>query len=301
MSLFPVLNLSDEKYAIVEMRMKNNNQNYKFLDSDETLIDVVCRDHELLETLNITHKQIADQLNAMIKKGNFICKDYESDGALIDGRYRFSFKIMTKHIHCPFEARETCEWNRTIYTFKDLKTRRKIQVTGLLVHLIGVHGFFLGKKSPHRLDPKEISAFFEIKPDVDYFLPVITYEFKRWELIYTSDNVEEGLERKVDREAKVFDESYTHLRGYSLKTVVGCLKAAIKEDSNTDETFRGPYLHLFIDKEYPRTPEVCNFRFSHADLTLINPGTFAIYKRVKTTIEEVVLSPLDKPYMLKKK
>ena len=47
---------------------------------------------------------------------------------------------------------------------RNTKLDREITFTDMHIHLVGSHGFYEGKGSPFRLEPKELAAVLDIEP-----------------------------------------------------------------------------------------------------------------------------------------
>ena len=164
-----------------------------FLGETEGLREVIEKDSRTLEKHGITHEQIADRLEALVREPQ--TEILGADGK-IDKKKRYEFHTLHFRgmIGCPFDD---VGYSSTIITIKKLVRKKasglinrllhplgKWEVDGkisfhgvigkhepkeaLTAHMIRNHHFFGGSEEGVRVDPETAIRVLEIKPGVDY-------------------------------------------------------------------------------------------------------------------------------------
>lgn len=114
-----------------------------FLGLDESLLDVVHADWQIVEKYGTTHPEIARLLEKAIK-----------GQALPNPEYTFKFIASTDGVQrCPWECKSVGSSDIITIYHNDQRLRQAI-VTELHPHLIGEHYFFEGRKTIYRADPE---------------------------------------------------------------------------------------------------------------------------------------------------
>jgi len=143
-----------------------------FLQEGETLVDVYNNDRIFLENIGITYKQIYDKLNTIICK--YYRSSYLDKKCLIEGKFKINIVCYNGAQRCPFQNKEKdkryhgYEYGDQDITITNTSNNDEITFNTLLLHMIKKHHFFESPLSSHRLDPKKIIEFFELKSDINY-------------------------------------------------------------------------------------------------------------------------------------
>lgn len=146
----------------VEARMKRGAFSREgFLGPDEKLKDVLENDAKTLQNLKLTYAEIASRLDTLISAA----EESPTRKALIGGlecqvRIHQGFQICPwavdpHHAQCDIGLgvrHASVDWS-----IKDVRSDHRMSGPGLAVHLIRDHHFFEGRKSPYRIDPRELA------------------------------------------------------------------------------------------------------------------------------------------------
>ena len=162
-----------------------------FLGPKERLMTVIRKDEATLQRLGITHAQIADKIEELIKIGE------EETLARWRARDRTSWRIDRSPITVgqfsiiilgPYLGHQECPWSFydpstkpprrkpcTVgsgpmygdldFVITNNRTGETLTGPGLIVHLIRDHHFFEGKQSPYRVDPEKAAGVLELIKD----------------------------------------------------------------------------------------------------------------------------------------
>jgi len=127
-----------------------------FLGTDKrNLIDILTEDDAQVNRLGLTHEDIAKKMKFFRDVGLKVVEDWTQ----ID-----HFEVLTESMRgkfpCPFAHPGMID--KTNVTVINKKLDRKIFFTDLQIHLIEHHGFYQGKGSSYRLEPKEIVEILEV-------------------------------------------------------------------------------------------------------------------------------------------
>lgn len=171
----PVFNLSSDEIERVQSVMRaGKSSNSGFLDEKELLMEVIKKDHETLQRLNITPKQIRDRLVTLYGKHVWNCGKTKSfaDKSLVEQKYEITSVTYMGAQTCPFLP-EGCKsyygyhYGDSDVTIKNIHNNKEITYNTLLPHLILEHNFFEGNVS-HRLDPVQVIETLELVPGEGY-------------------------------------------------------------------------------------------------------------------------------------
>jgi hypothetical protein len=123
-------------------------------DDPRDFASVIREDAEALEALGVTTEALADRMALLTKAG------LAAAGApvAIEG-YEVVVEDYMGRIGCPFRDGRTPKRNTTA---TEPKERETMSWTDLSIHLIRKHGFFQGKGSPYRLEPRELARFLKL-------------------------------------------------------------------------------------------------------------------------------------------
>lgn len=123
---------------------------------DRDLASIIDADSAVVRRLGLTNEQIAARMEELSKEG------LEGLGEFIKSESGFEVKVdsVRGKLPCPFSHPGIFAKINT--TVRNLKLDREITYTMLHIHLIGEHGFFEGKGSPFRLEPRDLIEILEI-------------------------------------------------------------------------------------------------------------------------------------------
>ena len=129
-----------------------------FLGGDERdLATIIDADNAVVRRKGLTHEQIAARMEELSKEG------LKGLGEFIKIESGFEVKVdsVRGKLPCPFGHPGIFAKVNT--TVRNIKLDREITYTLLHLHLIGEHGFYEGKGSPFRLEPRELIEILEIE------------------------------------------------------------------------------------------------------------------------------------------
>jgi hypothetical protein len=130
-----------------------------FLGTDRRkLIDILIEDDEAVKRLNLTHQGIASRMIELRDAG------MRGLGEFIDVAPHFEVRVdsVRGKLPCPFG--DPGIFPKTNVTVRNLQLDREAVYTDLHIHMIGSHGFYEGKGSNFRLEPKALAEILEIEP-----------------------------------------------------------------------------------------------------------------------------------------
>ena len=132
-----------------------------FLGDDTRHIhDIIQADGRILSCLGVNREGIADRLQDFIEEGK---KGLETTVDL--GEYTVQVRWQRGMIPCPFGERGL--HHKIIATVFHKKLGKTFRFSQLNVHMIREHGFFEGKGSLFRLEPRELVRYLDIQTDAD--------------------------------------------------------------------------------------------------------------------------------------
>ena len=132
-----------------------------FLGEDRrNLVDILIQDDGEVQRLGLSHRAIADRMIELRDAG------MAGLGEFIDVQPHFEVRVdsVRGKLPCPFG--DPGIFQKTNTTVKNLKVAREITYTDLHIHMVGSHGFYEGKGSPFRLEPKDLMEVLEVEPAV---------------------------------------------------------------------------------------------------------------------------------------
>ncbi|MDI3516412.1 MAG: hypothetical protein PWP37_172 [Thermotogota bacterium] len=145
-------------YDRVQERMKPGViTHFGFLGSDDRkLIDIILDDEITVRKLGLTHEKIADRLQYFYDKA----KHAPGSWVVVDDSFSVFVDDTRGYLPCPFEHPGL--FPKVNVTVVNRKTDEKITYSVLSIHLIREHGFYQGKGSPFRLEPRDIKRILEL-------------------------------------------------------------------------------------------------------------------------------------------
>ena len=130
------------------------------------LVDVLVADDSQVKRLGLTHRMIASRMIEIRDAGIRGLGDYVS----VDPHFEVRVESVRGKLPCPFG--DPGLFPKTVTIVKNLKKDKTITYTDLSIHTILVHGFYQGKGSLYRLEPRDLMEILEITPSSpDYRTP----------------------------------------------------------------------------------------------------------------------------------
>ncbi len=131
-----------------------------FLGAEKrNLIDILVEDDETVKRINLTHQTIANRMIELRDAGMQGLGDFIS----IEPHFEVRVDSVRGKLPCPFG--DPGIFPKTNITVRNLSKNREIIYTDLNIHLIYSHGFYEGKGSPFRLNPKDLVEILEVNPE----------------------------------------------------------------------------------------------------------------------------------------
>jgi len=128
-----------------------------FLDPDRrNLIDILIEDDEKVKRMGLSHQQVAQRMLEFRDAGMRGLGEFIS----IEPHFEVRVDSVRGKLPCPFG--DPGIFPKTNVTVRNLERNEEITYTDLHIHLIGSHGFYEGKGSVFRLDPKSLVDTLEI-------------------------------------------------------------------------------------------------------------------------------------------
>jgi len=128
-----------------------------FLGTDyRSLDDIINEDDGAVSRMGLTHEEIARRMMELKQAGE------AGLGEFIKVRPHFEVKVdsVRGKLPCPFSHPGI--YRKTNTTVVNTKQGREITYTDLHIHMIEAHGFYEGRGSRFRLEPKELVEILEI-------------------------------------------------------------------------------------------------------------------------------------------
>ncbi len=127
-----------------------------FLGTDDRPIaDIIAADIGEVEAAGYTAEQLGDFLEHLHVTGD---GGWEGRVPMYDGKISVRSDETLGQIPCPFACGDAC--HKSIITVKDASGETLLVFTPLDAHLISAHGFFEGKGSAYRIEPKKLISLF---------------------------------------------------------------------------------------------------------------------------------------------
>ena len=146
-----------------DMRPEGGYSTKGFLGKDEHLLDILAEDNQyVVEKQGLTHQDLARHLHIL---GNLALKhavDKAADITYHGRTFRLRAKLFRGYASAPFEdgTKTNCE-----ATVENLATGKKVSFSLLVPHMVERYGFYEGKGTPYRVDPRTVLEVLDfIKP-----------------------------------------------------------------------------------------------------------------------------------------
>jgi hypothetical protein len=130
-----------------------------FLGADaRNLVDILTEDEGEVTRLGLVHQEIARRMIELRDGGT------AGLGELIDVPPHFEVRVdsVRGRLPCPFG--DPGIFPKTNTTVRNTRLGREITYTDLHIHMIGSHGFYEGRGSPFRLEPRDLADVLEVRP-----------------------------------------------------------------------------------------------------------------------------------------
>jgi hypothetical protein len=122
-----------------------------FLGSDtRNLVDILVEDDAAVKRMNLTHQEVASRMIELRDAGMRGLGDFIN----VEPYFEVRVDSVRGKLPCPFG--DPGVFPKTNIIVRNLEKNREIYYTDMHIHMIGSHGFYEGKGSPYRLDPKEL-------------------------------------------------------------------------------------------------------------------------------------------------
>jgi hypothetical protein len=119
-------------------------------DDTRTVWEIIDADAAELERLDVTREQIATRMEELTEQGI----PGMGDWVTVSDTLQVQVDDTRGSIPCPWAHGVRCL--KRITTIERIDTGQKLRWSDLTIHLIKEHGFFQGKNSPYRLEPKDL-------------------------------------------------------------------------------------------------------------------------------------------------
>lgn len=127
-----------------------------FLGTDERpLADIIAADLGEVEAAELTNELLGsflEELHSIADAG------WEGRVPAFNGKVTVRADETLGQIPCPFACGDHC--HKAVIGVKDAAGADLLSFTPLDAHLIRKHGFFQGKGSPHRIEPKKLISLY---------------------------------------------------------------------------------------------------------------------------------------------
>jgi hypothetical protein len=132
-----------------------------FLGSEESLLEVLAADNQyVVEQLGLSHQELAKHLHAMGTIGLWQGKHKQPEVEFSYQGRRFTVKMeVTRGIQpSPFMDDTRSGTNATV---RNVDNGKQLQYALLVAHMIERYGFYEGKGTPYRVEPRQIVELFD--------------------------------------------------------------------------------------------------------------------------------------------
>jgi len=131
-----------------------------FLGNDSrNLIDILVEDDASVKRMSVSHQAIAGRMIELREAGMRGLGDYIS----VEPHFEVRVDSVRGKLPCPFG--DPGVFPKTNIFVRNIEKKSEITYTDMHIHLIGSHGFYEGKRSPFRLNPKDLVDVLEIEPE----------------------------------------------------------------------------------------------------------------------------------------
>ena len=127
-----------------------------FLGRDSRkLVEILTEDQSTVHSLGLSHKMIARRLRTLTDP----VRDAWGEPVVVEERFEVRLVEARGKIPCPWGHPGL--YPKTHVVLTDTKTGESLVWSDLALHLIEEHGFYEGRGSPYRLEPRTIERVFD--------------------------------------------------------------------------------------------------------------------------------------------
>lgn len=154
--------LNGIKIAILEKDMRPGaSSSAGFLGQDEKLLEILAADNQfIVDELSLTHQELAKHLHAMGTIWFWQTKNKQPEAPFLYHGRKFKVKGMTARGKMPSPFADGTESGSNVTVF-NLDNGKKVGYALLVPHMIERYGFYEGKGTRYRVDPRDILAVFD--------------------------------------------------------------------------------------------------------------------------------------------
>lgn len=124
------------------------------------LVDILEDDNAAVRRLGVTHAAIAARMRALRRGATAGL----GETVPVAPHFEVTVEGVRGRLPCPFGDGMASKNNTVV---RNLRLDRTISFSDLQVHLVGRHGFYLGRGSRFRLDPAVLVAVLEVSADTE--------------------------------------------------------------------------------------------------------------------------------------
>jgi hypothetical protein len=141
-----------------------------FLGPDEKLIDMLTADNQyVVDELRLTHQELAKHLHAMGTIGFWQDQHDKAEAEFLYHGRRFKVKVVSwrGYQFSPFLDGTKTDSDVTV---QNLANGKKLKYSLLVPYMIERYGFYEGKGTPYRVEPRQVVELFDflkVKPKED--------------------------------------------------------------------------------------------------------------------------------------
>lgn len=125
-------------------------------DDSRNLADILSSDQSEVDRLKLSHQMIAAKMQELTDTG----KAGLGKPVRLNNDYEIAVEDYMGKIPCPFQDSRMLDKCHTCAV--NLKNGKQYCWTDLNIHMIKEHGFYEGKGSCFRIDPREIAEFLQL-------------------------------------------------------------------------------------------------------------------------------------------
>lgn len=128
-----------------------------FLGNDpRKLIEILTEDQGTVNSLGLSHGNIAERLKAITEKA----RGGWGDPVVVEEKFEVEVHEARGRMPCPWGHPGLHP--KTHIRLKKIETGENLVWSDLAIHLIEEHGFYQGRGSPYRLDPSKMKRILEL-------------------------------------------------------------------------------------------------------------------------------------------
>lgn len=120
------------------------------------LVEILTEDQGTVNSLGLSHEVIARRLREITAKA----RSGWGDPMVVEGRFEVEVHEARGRIPCPWGHPGL--YPKTHVKLEKIETGETLVWSDLAIHLVEEHGFYQGRGSPYRLDPREVRRILEI-------------------------------------------------------------------------------------------------------------------------------------------